>query len=1014
MLHRFLFSFIFLSITIAGFSQASHTITDSEKDYLEAKKYFLQGDYALAYPLLKSLKEKYTDNEQNVPEYIHQDVNYYYLVCGLELNLPIAEEEAKKLINTVNSEIRQKMLSFYLAKYYFKRSDYARAAIYYEKAGFDNLSNEEIANGKFELAYSYFSMDQFEKAKPLFNEIHQMSSQKYYNEANYYYGYISFMDKNYPSALQSFKEIAGLYEYQETVPYYMAQIYYFQGEKENALLYAENALNGNTLSNQKELNLLIGQLYFEKKEFAKALPFLENYVLNSDRVTKEVMYELSYCYYDGNQTQKAIEGFKQLSNEQDSLGQNSMYLLGSLYLNSGQKVNARNAFQYSADNNSNPLQQEISKFNYAKLSYELGYNTIAMNSMNQFITTYPSSKYTPEAKEILIQLWANSNNYSNALNLYQSFENPSSAMRKVYPTLLYGRAVELFNEQKLPEADLLFTKILLDANSGKLKNLATFWKGEIAYRLNSYEEAINLFNQYLSSPQTLGDANPTNAKYSLGYSYLKTANYSSALENFQSIAPSIGAASPELVVDAYVRTADCYFMQKNYSVSKTMYQNIIDNNSAQSDYSMYQIALIEGISNSNQKIKTLNLLIQRYPQSELAIESNVQIANTYMSQEKYNEAIPFLNKVLSNPNAVAYFPKVYLKLGLSNYNMNKDAEALKYYQQLLTLYPQSDEAEEALENMENIYVKMGKPNEYIAFVKKSGKTINASKADSLTYEAAELKYINKDCTGALLALNNYLSQFPQGSFVLDANYLSSDCYSKNKDWDNAAKGYENIIAQGISRYSENATLLLARIYYFELKNYQKATESFLKLKQFATTPENELEALRGLVRSYYQTKSFDRANDFAKELLNKKGISPDDKAIANLVLGKSLQGAGSLKEAIEAFKKVVAISKSAWGDEARYEMAQSFFALNQLSDAEKTGTELIKVGSVDFWIAKAYILLGDIYLKQKDYFNAKATYKSVADNATIPELKKEAQEKLETATKEENEHSKILPNPDKK
>jgi hypothetical protein len=43
------------------------------------------------------------------------------------------------------------------------------------------------------------------------------------------------------------------------------------------------------------------------------------------------------------------------------------------------------------------------------------------------------------------------------------------------------------------------------------------------------------------------------------------------------------------------------------------------------------------------------------------------------------------------------------------------------------------------------------------------------------------------------------------------------------------------------------------------------------------------------------------------------------------------------------------------------------------------------------------LLLGDIYLQQKDYFNARATYKSVAENATIPELKKEAEAKLAAA-----------------
>ena len=45
------------------------------------------------------------------------------------------------------------------------------------------------------------------------------------------------------------------------------------------------------------------------------------------------------------------------------------------------------------------------------------------------------------------------------------------------------------------------------------------------------------------------------------------------------------------------------------------------------------------------------------------------------------------------------------------------------------------------------------------------------------------------------------------------------------------------------------------------------------------------------------------------------------------------------------------------------------------SAAEKAGLEVIKVtGSYDYWVAKAYILLGDVYMQQKDYFNAEATF----------------------------------------
>ena len=46
-------------------------------------------------------------------------------------------------------------------------------------------------------------------------------------------------------------------------------------------------------------------------------------------------------------------------------------------------------------------------------------------------------------------------------------------------------------------------------------------------------------------------------------------------------------------------------------------------------------------------------------------------------------------------------------------------------------------------------------------------------------------------------------------------------------------------------------------------------------------------------------------------------------------------------------------------------------------------------------------------MKQKDYFNAKATYESVAKNSIIPELKAEAQQKLDKAIEEEKAVSKV-------
>jgi uncharacterized protein YyaL (SSP411 family) len=60
-----------------------------------------------------------------------------------------------------------------------------------------------------------------------------------------------------------------------------------------------------------------------------------------------------------------------------------------------------------------------------------------------------------------------------------------------------------------------------------------------------------------------------------------------------------------------------------------------------------------------------------------------------------------------------------------------------------------------------------------------------------------------------------------------------------------------------------------------------AEKYFAKLKEFATSQENKLEAMRGLLRSQFQLQKWSDATDNAKELLAQKGIGTDDKVLTS-------------------------------------------------------------------------------------------------------------------------------------
>src|SRR5206468_8279220 len=109
-------------------------------------------------------------------------------------------------------------------------------------------------------------------------------------------------------------------------------------------------------------------------------------------------------------------------------------------------------FLFCASNSSSPALKEVSKYNYARLSYELGYQDEALNSLQSFLSDYPNSTYDKEAKELLVSVLANTSNYADALNLMQTLDKPSENAKKLYPRILFGRATEFINDGRLAEA----------------------------------------------------------------------------------------------------------------------------------------------------------------------------------------------------------------------------------------------------------------------------------------------------------------------------------------------------------------------------------------------------------------------------------------------------------------------------------------------------------------------------------------------------------------------------------
>ncbi len=924
-----------------------------------------------------------------------QLLQFYKLASGINKNDVTALQESIQLYERAEKKSLSILLAFYIGDYYFRNADYVQAIEYLEKTDALYLSNELNEKIQYEKGLSYFSLKKFDNAKPYFKSIVQLDKSPYKTDARYYLGFIAFSDRLYDEALVQFKELQNDAYYKRTIPFYLAFIYNEKGDVEKAIQTGEAYLKQEDALHKKEAMQFLASIYFNKGDFAKSVALYEKALTMGIVLVPVQRYELGVGYHEIGKFTNAIEQLKPLSNGKDSIAGQSMFYLGDSFLQVGDKVNARNSFMYSASLPVSSEKREIATLYFAKLSLELGFQDQGFQKLNDFITLYPNSVMIKEAKEILIQYYAKTNNFKQAINLLENVDLSSASLLKIAPKIYFGRSMELINDNEYELAEKYLDEISKFRSSTYFAP-AIFWKGEIAFRQENYANAIKNLTEYTKqNASPLGEATNENAYYDLGYAYFELENYEKSLPYFEKIINSNKQSNSEMYRESMLRAADCYFMQKNTQKAKSLYTKLVDRNGYGSDYAYFQLAIIEGIRDPAEKIKLLKDIERQFPKAAFIPILTMELADTYISEEQYDKAIPYLEKVKSLVSADdELLPESYLKLGVSYYNLEKPDAAIEEFKKLLTSFPASEQAAEAIESAKNIFIEKGRVDDYQDFLSSGGRSINSLEKDSLLYQIVQSRFIEPDNIKSFTAINDYKSQFPNGLFIADVLNFEAELFQKNKKWKEAAASFDMLSAKGPSKYQEKAFRAAAKIYFFELKDYSSAIIDFKELLALTNATDLKLESLKGLVRAHYFLKDWSGGFTYA-EMLNMLNTSPDDRAFSKIILGYKEQLSGSLPASNTYFTQVIKENVSSLSAEAGFQIAYNTFQSGDLEGAEKNAMSAIeKSGSNDFWAARSYILLGDIFLNQKDYFNAKATLQSVIENCRIPELKEEAVQKL--------------------
>ena len=960
--------------------QRSYQFDAPNRLFVEGKELFSLKNYSGCIDKLEAYKQHSTDAD------LIQEADYMLVYSAYEQGRPNAVELLKDYLDVYPASRHADEVNFLIGSAHFGQGEYQKAIFWFNESNIDMLSPEQQEAYCFRLAYSLLQIGDMEKARGYFARIEQIGT-KYREASTYYVAYIDYATGKYNNALVEFTRLKDLPDYKERSLYYITQIYFIQNKYEKVISEGKELLASYPDSeNNSEVYRIMGNAYYHLGNEDQAINMLSKYVSSTDSPLRGDLYILGVCYYNKGNYSSAVNALGRTVRENDALSQNAYLYLGQSYLKLKDKNNARMAFEAAATSSFDKQVKEAAMYNYALLIHETAFTGFgeSVTIFEDFLNDFPNSKYADKVNDYLVEVYLTTKNYQAALNSIDKIKHPSTKILEAKQDILFQLGTQAFTNMELDKAVDLFSRaISLGAYNLESRNDAYFWRGESYYRQGEYNKAISDYRTYLNNTRQRNTDMYALAHYNLGYSYFKLKEYGEALNRFRQYVNLESNQQTPAYADAYNRIGDCLFHNRQFAMAEENYTRAAQLQPSAGDYSVYQKGFLLGLQKDYKgKISVMDRLIREFPESQYVDDALFEKGRSYVLLDNNQAAAASFEQLMRDFPQSSLARKAGVQLGLIYFNDNQPEKAADAYKSVISNYPGSEEAKVALQDLKSVYIELNDINSFAAYANSLGGNVRfeVSEQDSLTYLAAEKLFMRGDNEGARRSLTNYLQTFPQGAFSSNANfYLASIAFAK-KDLEEAKRLFSLVLESGDTKFREESWARKAEIEYLD-KDYAAAMESFKHLQAVAENPENKEAAKLGLMRCAELIGQPQEALLAANDLLKEPKLSPEIMSEARYVRAKAYISLKQENKALADLKEISNDTRTIHGAEAKYLLAQLYYDNKDDKNAETVLMNFIENGTPhQYWLARGFILLADIYIRQGDDFQARQYLTSLQNN----------------------------------
>ena len=982
---RYVLTFSLLIIFVAqAVSQVPFTGKEIRSDFTRAMELYNKEKYPAAIKLFDSFIN--IENNTNVLEV--NEAEYFRSLAALNLFNPDAEYRMITFIRTHSESPRINEAYLALGDYFYQNKTYRKAVIYYEQVNRQELTPGQLPEYFFRLGYSLYIKGDKPRSLLMFSEIKDIDTE-YTPPALYYFSHIAYEQKMYQTAMDGFTRLKDDETFGGVIPFYIVQVLYLQKDYDRILEIAPDLLNSAPKERAIELYRFIGDAYYNKENFKEALPYLEKFANGTKISGREDKYQLGYCYYKTGDMDKAIKTLLEIGTRADILSQNIWYILGDCYLQKGNQKRAQFGFAEASKLNFDKKIKEDALFNYAKITYESSYSPFgeAIASFQEYIDQYPGSDRIQEAYNYLVSTYLEVKNYQAALTSLDKIRNKDSKMEEAYQRVAFFRGLEMFKNLEFGSAIEMFDKSLkYEKYNRQLRARAIYWRGEANYRLANFENAKADYTEFMGIPGAMALSEYNMVRYNLGYALFNLKDYTNAITHLKTFESNVASIKSDVMVDARNRIADCYYITTNYPLAVTYYDKVIDFGKVDADYAMFQKGFTLGLMKDERgKVDVLSSLTLRYPSSSWIPNAIFERGRAYIVLEDYQKGEADFNTIISSYRETAFVPRAMVQLGLLYFNTGQNDKAISQYKKVIESFKSTPEARYALTGLKNAYVEINDVESYFTYVKtlQGYGDVNMAEKDSMLYSSGESLYITGKYDRAAEVFKSYMNQFPSGSFLQNAQFYLAECYSSGGNTEEALKLYVSVAGAPNNQFTEQSLSRAAKIYY-DKEDFKSSLDYYEKFEKVAGNSENKIEGLKGELRSAYQLGDAQKTILAANKISTGINIPEELLREAVFMRAKGNYSLNNFDEALADFRKVATEVSSAEGAESKYRVAELLFKKDQVAESERIINEFIDQNTPhQYWMARMFLLLSDISVKQGDAIQARATLQSLRDYYTI-------------------------------